>query len=274
MAVQLLAASTTRRGPCLLNGLAWTFVCWRKWRADLLKRAGLACLQRQEEPCLQGQEELSEDVKAALFCSSTVKHSFIVQNVCVYMPNSLQEELSEDVKVALAAALAAWLPRSGGMPEPALARIAGGRAVQHEAGVLQACACMRMPFRACIRLCDCKGAVRPRVAALKSPKTRALLHWPCRRLAEREGGTPPCAPARAGRHAPLQPRGTGSGRPAGGAAGQAGAGGLRQGGRSGGPHGEGRCWLRGCHMLLLRATCAPLSPDGRQLALAVVLCIY
>lgn len=38
----------------------------------------------------------------------------------------LQEELSEDVKVALAAALAAWLPRCGGMPEPALARIAGG----------------------------------------------------------------------------------------------------------------------------------------------------
>lgn len=44
------------------------------------------------------------------------------------MHSNPQEELSEDVKLALAAALAAWLPRCGGMPEPALARIAGGYA--------------------------------------------------------------------------------------------------------------------------------------------------
>lgn len=44
----------------------------------------------------------------------------------LHMP--LQEELSEDVKVALAGALGAWLPRCAGMPEPALARLAGERA--------------------------------------------------------------------------------------------------------------------------------------------------
>lgn len=38
-----------------------------------------------------------------------------------------KEELSEDVKAALAAALGAWLPRCSGMPEPALARMTGGR---------------------------------------------------------------------------------------------------------------------------------------------------
>ncbi|KAL4444093.1 hypothetical protein ABPG75_011830 [Micractinium tetrahymenae] len=39
--------------------------------------------------------------------------------VCKYY----KEELSEDVKLALAGALAAWLPRCAGMPEPVLARI-------------------------------------------------------------------------------------------------------------------------------------------------------
>lgn len=37
---------------------------------------------------------------------------------------------------------------------------------------------------------------------------------------------------------------------------------------------RGGAMLRGCHMLLLRATCASLSPIGRQLALAIVRCIY
>ena len=39
--------------------------------------------------------------------------------------HALQEELSDDVKAALAAALGAWLPRCAGLPAPALARMAG-----------------------------------------------------------------------------------------------------------------------------------------------------
>ena len=66
------------------------------------------------------------------------------------------------MKVALAAALAAWLPRSGGMPEPALARIAGGRAVQHEACVLRGMCLHAHAFHGVHQaVCDCRGTVRP-----------------------------------------------------------------------------------------------------------------
>ena len=71
---------------------------------------------------------------------------------CLPINLTLQEELSEDVKVALAAALGAWLPRCAGMPEPALARLAGEAAAG--AAVVR-----RLQGGACWRTCNSLAAL-------------------------------------------------------------------------------------------------------------------
>ncbi|PRW50843.1 Translational activator GCN1 isoform A [Chlorella sorokiniana] len=95
--------------------------------------------------------------------------------ICKYY----KEELSEDVKVALAAALAAWLPRCGGMPEPALARIADAFKEKE--------ALRRAHLRALASALRCSPEARAAAAQLAGPLGKLVLEG-CSKAAARLDG--------------------------------------------------------------------------------------